>query len=519
MRNYYQVPFMATCPAATADLAFIMMSQQTNRRITMSRTQTLSLNIFMLGVFLLAIAMVASSSSLAVAASMHDRGFVDVVKKAKPAVVHIRVEKNVEQSGSFHGQQYDEMFNNPFFERFFGPQFRQQNPNSPRRERKQQGQGSGFIISKDGYILTNNHVVEGADKISVMLSDERKFTAELIGADPQSDVALIKIQDGGKLPTLPLGDSDALEDGEWVIAIGNPFGLSQTVTVGVVSATGRSSVGINEYENFIQTDAAINPGNSGGPLLNIDGEVIGINSALFSRTGGYMGIGFSIPINMVKAIQSQLKNEGKVTRGWLGVVIQNVDENLARSFGLDKAEGILVSEVQPGSPAEDADVQQGDVILKLNDNKLVDVADLRNRVALLLPNSVGKLEIIRDGKKKTIDVHIGERPGDPRQLGSSDSGKSSIEQFGLAFQDLTPELAERLGYEQKEGVIVSQVEPGSPASSAGMRPGQLVEEVNKQIVKNVKELKRAIANSDDKKRILLRVRSGNFSQYVVLIAE
>lgn len=483
----------------------------------MSRTKTLSINTYMLGVFLLALTLVASSSSISAAAIQHDRGFTDVVKKAKPAVVHIRVEK-VSTSSSFQSQQYEDMFNNPFFERFFGPQFRQ-DQKSPRRERKQLGQGSGFIISKNGYILTNNHVVDGADKITVMLSDERKFDAELIGSDPESDVAMIKIKDSGKLPTLPLGDSSALEVGEWVIAIGNPFGLDQTVTVGVVSATGRSSVGINEYENFIQTDAAINPGNSGGPLLNINGEVIGINSALFSRTGGYMGIGFAIPINMVKAIQSQLKDAGKVTRGWLGVVIQDVDENLAKSFGLDKAEGILVSEVQSDSPAEDAKILQGDVILKLNGNTLTDVADLRNRVALLAPKSVAKLDIIRNGKSQTIEVTIGERPGDLSQVAKKESGKSSLEQFGLAFQELTPELAERLGYKEKEGVIISQVEPGSPAASAGLRPGQLVEEVNKQLVKNVTELKRELARSDDENRILLRVRSGNYSQYVVLIAE
>jgi serine protease Do len=483
----------------------------------MSTTRTYSFYLSMLGLLLLAMTLVAASPPLANAAAIHDKGFVDVVKMAKPAVVHIRVEKSV-QGRDYHGQQYDEMFNNPFFERFFGPQFRQ-NPNTPRKEYKQQGQGSGFIISKDGYILTNNHVVEDADKIRVILSDEREFTAELIGTDPQSDVALIKIKDGGRLPTLPLGDSDALEVAEWVIAIGNPFGLSQTVTVGVVSATGRSSVGINEYENFIQTDAAINPGNSGGPLLNIKGEVIGINSALYSRSGGYMGIGFAIPINMVKEIQSQLKDEGKVTRGWLGVVIQNIDENLARSFGLEKAEGILVSEVQPRSPADDADVRQGDVIMKLNGTVLTDVADLRNRVALLHPESVANLEVVRDGKRKMIDVTIGERPNKPGQIAQSRQEKSTLEQFGLAFQDLTPELAEKLGYQEKQGVVVSQVDPGSPASSAGMRPGQLIEEVNKQVVTNVKELQREIANSDDQKRLLLRVRSGNFSQYVVLIAE
>jgi serine protease Do len=465
--------------------------------------------------FLLTMTLLVSNTS-AGAASLQDKGFVEVVKKAKPAVVHIRVEKSV--GGTSQSEQYDEMFNNPFFERFFGPQYRQ-NPNTPQRQHKQQAQGSGFIINKDGDILTNNHVVEGAEKITVILSDEREFKAELIGTDPQSDVALIKIQDGGNLPTLPLGDSEALEVGEWVIAIGNPFGLSQTVTVGVVSATGRSSVGINEYENFIQTDAAINPGNSGGPLLNIDGEVIGINSALFSRTGGYMGIGFAIPINMVKNIQAQLKDSGKVTRGWLGVVIQNVDENLAKSFGLSHAEGILVSEVQAESPAAKGGIEQGDVILKLNGTKLTDVADLRNRVALLRPDAVATLDIIRNGKEKSIKIDIGERPTDPAKIARDSKESNSLEQFGLAFQDLTPELAERLGYADNTGVVVSQVEPGSPASSAGMRPGQLIEEINQQRIHNLKDLQREISRSADPKRLLLRVRSGNFSQYVVLIAE
>ena len=256
------------------------------------------------------------------------KAFVNVVKQAKPAVVHIKVEKTT--TSSPHGLGPEDMFNNPFFEQFFGPQFRRQQP----QEHKQHGQGSGFIISKDGFILTNNHVVDGADSIKVTLADNRDFDAKIIGTDPQTDVALIKISDPENLPVLPLGDSSNLEAGEWVIAIGNPFGLSQTVTVGVVSATGRSSVGISEYENFIQTDAAINPGNSGGPLLNGRGEAVGINTALFSRTGGYMGIGFAIPINMVKSVEGQLQKQGKVTRGWLGVAIQDVTKELADSFGL-----------------------------------------------------------------------------------------------------------------------------------------------------------------------------------------
>ncbi|SHO43033.1 DegQ family serine endoprotease [Desulfopila aestuarii] len=489
----------------------------------MYRTLPLKHSFSLLGVLLLTVTLLTTGASTSNAFSS-DKGFAEVVKKAKPAVVHIRVEKSV--AANSYDQQYEEFFNNPFFERFFGPQFRQQHPQqnpqrSPRREYKQQGQGSGFIISKDGYILTNNHVVEEADTITVILSDEQEFKAELIGRDPQSDVALIKIKDKAQLPVLALGDSDALEVGEWVIAIGNPFGLSQTVTAGVVSATGRSSVGINEYENFIQTDAAINPGNSGGPLLNINGEVVGINSALYSRTGGYMGIGFAIPINMVKNIEEQLKNAGKVTRGWLGVVIQNVDENLARSFGLDKAEGILVSEVQPGSPADKSGVKQGDVIVRLNGTTLKDVADLRNRVALMSPDSSAKLDVIRNGKDVSVQVNIGERPNDISQSSTDtpEGSGSALEQFGLTFQNLTPELAERLGYDDKQGVVISQVEPGSPASSAGLMPGQLIEEVNKKAVHNVKELKQAMEKSDDQKRLLLRVRSGNFSQYVVLIAK
>ena len=276
------------------------------------RVRSLSYPILLLSM-LFTIGLFMGHVTTATSAPTKDNGFVEVVKSAKLSVVHIKVEKSVQ---AMTDPRLEEMFNNPFFERFFGPQFRQ-GPNQPRKQ-KQQGLGSGFIISKDGYILTNNHVVADADKITVTMSDGREFKAELVGADPQSDVALIQIKDSGSLPTLPLGDSSKLEVGEWVIAIGNPFGLDQTVTVGVVSATGRSSVGINEYENFIQTDAAINPGNSGGPLLNINGEVVGINSALFSRTGGYMGIGFAIPINMAKQLLPQLR-EGKVRRSWLRV--------------------------------------------------------------------------------------------------------------------------------------------------------------------------------------------------------
>ena len=444
------------------------------------------------------------------------KAFVNVVKKAKPAVVHIKVEKS-SKSGTYGDQSAEEMFNHPFFEQFFGPQFRQR---QPRQEFRQRGQGSGFIINEKGFILTNNHVVEDADVIKVVLADNREFTAKLVGTDPQTDVALIKIEDGENLPVLPLGDSNALEVGEWVIAIGNPFGLSQTVTVGVVSATGRSSVGINEYENFIQTDAAINPGNSGGPLLNGRGEAVGINTALFSRTGGYMGIGFAIPVNMAKSIENQLQASGKVVRGWLGVVIQNVDKNLADSFGLKKAEGILVSEVQKDSPASGAGLQRDDIILRLNDSPLTDVSDLRNRVALLAPGSKATLDIIRDGRDKKVQVTIGEQPsGFSPSAKAVEKDKETLDKYGLTLQPLTQELAERFDYKDASGLIVSSVQPGSPADFAGLKPGYLVEEIEKVKVKSLADLKKALAESKKTGKLLLRVRFGDYSTYVVLMAK
>lgn len=447
------------------------------------------------------------------------KGFTNVVKKVNPSVVHIKIEKTV-KGGSIL-QDNNEFFNDPFFKRFFGPQFRRQQPDkSPRQfKRKQSGMGSGFLISKDGYILTNNHVVDDADEITVIMANKKEFKAKVIGTDPMSDVALLKIKDGGNLPFLTLGDSDKLEVGEWVIAIGNPFGLSQTVTVGVVSAKGRSRVGINEYENFIQTDAAINPGNSGGPLLNTQGEVIGINSALFSRTGGYMGIGFAIPINMVKAIQDQLHEHGKVTRGWLGVIIQDIDKDLALSFGLKEPRGILVSEVQKDSPADKALLRRGDVIIQLNDINLIDVADLRNRVALLPPKSKVILRIIRESKEQEIEVIIGERPAEIDKMATPTDEKSSLDQFGLTFQDLTEELAEQFGFTGKEGVLIAEVEPDSPAALAGLKPGILIEEVDRQPISSIKELLKIVKMAQNPKRLLLRVNNKGFSHYVVLIAE
>ncbi len=447
------------------------------------------------------------------------KAFASVVKKAEPAVVHVAVEKSVKGGGNIPGNPFD-FFNDPFFERFFGPQFRhpRMDPRKKPRQFKQRAAGSGFIISPDGYILTNNHVVEKADKITVRLNDKREFTARVIGTDPQSDVALIKI-DGNNLPVLPLGDSDKIEVGEWVIAIGSPFELNQTVTVGVVSAKGRNRMGINDYENFIQTDAAINPGNSGGPLLNIYGQAIGINTAIFSRSGGYMGIGFAIPINMAKTIEQQLRKYGKVTRGWLGVVIQDLDEDLAKSFGLDRAQGALVSEVSDNSPAAKAGLRQGDVLVAYNGTPLTNVADLRNKVAMTAPGTRVTLELIRDGHKKKVEVTIGEQPSDFSTRVRTGSAESPLAAMGLTLQDLTPELADQFGYKVNQGVLVAGVAPDSPAERVGMQAGQLIEEVNKQRVRNLRELKKVLKRSKHPKEVLLRVRAGDFSQYVVLREE
>jgi serine protease Do len=441
------------------------------------------------------------------------KAFAAVVKKAVPAVVSVQVEKTVEKGpSSFHNfQDPSDFFNDPFFERFFGPGFqpRQRGP----RKFRQMGQGSGFIIGKDGYILTNNHVVGDADVINVKLGDGREFKAKVVGADAQSDVAVIKIE-GEDLPVLSLGDSDSLGVGEWVIALGNPFGLQQTVTVGVVSAKGRSRIGINDYEDFIQTDAAINPGNSGGPLVNIHGEAVGMSTAIFSRSGGYMGIGFAIPINMARTIKDQLIKTGEVTRGWLGVVIQDIDEDLAASFGLKQIEGALVAEVSPDSPAEKAGLKQGDIILTLNGQKIADVGELRNKIALMSPGTTVELGILREKEKKTIRVEIGNQPKGG-WVAAGQQGKV-LDALGLVVQELTPELAEQFGYQTQEGVLVSEVQQDSLADHAGIKPGNLIEEVDRQRVRNIREFTDALSMSEQTKRVLLRLRDGEISRYLVL---
>jgi serine protease Do len=442
------------------------------------------------------------------------KAFASVVKRAAPAVVHIRVERTVKRDLS---QSLDprHLFNNPFFERFFGPGFKMPGQEEKPRTFRWEAAGSGFIISKDGYILTNNHVIKDADTITVRLADEREFKAEVIGTDPQSDVALLKI-DGKNLPTIPLGDSDRIDVGEWAIAIGSPFALQQTVTVGVISAKGRTRVGIVDYENFIQTDAAINPGNSGGPLLNIHGEAIGVNTAIFTRSGGFMGISFAIPINMARAIVYQLQEYGEVTRGWLGIGIQDIDKHLAESFGLDSSKGVLVTGVADDSPAEKGGLKSGDVILSIDGKQTTGVAGLRNIVAMITPGSKSSLKIIRDGKEKKINLTVGEQPGDSVFGAEEIMDKSILTEMGLTLQDLTPSLAEQFGYKKNQGVLIADVRRDSPAARVGIRPGALLEEVNRVRVSNLKELNKVLENLDNQNQVLVRIRVGEHSRFVVM---
>jgi serine protease Do len=440
--------------------------------------------------------------------------FATAAKQAMPAVVSIKVEKTIETGRLSQGDmQFNDPFGNDFFRQFFGGQLPQQYQ-APRKY-KEQGQGSGFIISKDGYILTNNHVVGDADKITVELQDGRKFTnAKVIGTDPGTEVALIKI-DGDNFPVLPMGDSTKNDIGDWVIAIGNPFGLSETVTVGVISAVGRNKVGIASYENFIQTDAAINPGNSGGPLINLDGQVIGINTAIYSESGGYMGIGFAIPIDMAKNIEQQLKEKGKVIRGYLGILCQDITPDMAELLGLKKSEGIIISNVEKDSPADKAGLKGHDIILELNGKKIESYDTFRNDIADIQPDSKIKLTVSRDGEKQNITVTLGERPADGTAKVLPKEQPKSKEALGIEVQDVTNDIARQLGYKVGEGVVVTSVDPGSPAGEAGIESGDLILSVDRKNVNSADEFEKAISKIKGNK-VLLLVKSGDVSQFIVI---
>ena len=440
------------------------------------------------------------------------RGFSGVAAKATPAVVFIQVEKQVPAGNmQYYFNNPFDLFGEEFSERFFGQQMPRRN--MPRRKQPQQmfkqtGQGSGFLISRDGYILTNTHVVGDVDKITVRLSDGREFLAKRIGADPKTEVALIKIETKEELPFLAIGKPATLQIGEWVIAIGNPFGLKETLTVGVVSAKGRSNIGITDYENFIQTDAAINPGNSGGPLLNIDGEVIGINTAIFSRSGGYMGIGFAVPIDMAMRIKEQLVATGKVTRGYIGVILNpgDVTKEMAASFGRSEAGGVLIADVQKDGPADKAGIKSGDILIELDGNKIKENTSFRNDVAQILPNKKTELTVFREGKVKKVSVTVAAFPDDAQAAGGAQVNEAVLDKLGLGVEELTDDLAQQLGYDARHGVVISDVAQGSVAEEAGLRPGMLILEVNRSEVKNVQEFEKAVGKAKGG-NVLVRVKT------------
>ncbi|MBC8211945.1 MAG: DegQ family serine endoprotease [Gammaproteobacteria bacterium] len=444
------------------------------------------------------------------------KAFSAVAQKVSPSVVFIQVETIKQSRPSPFGE--GSPFNDELFKRFFGDRFggfpQQRSP----RQQRSLGQGSGFVFSLDSglfsdkaYILTNNHVVDGASRIRVTFQDGREFDARVKGTDPKSDIAVLEIK-VDDVPALKLGDSNRLEVGEWVVAIGNPFGLSHTLTVGVVSAKGRTSLGINDYEDFIQTDAAINPGNSGGPLVNLDGEVIGINTAIFSRSGGYMGVGFAIPINMARGIAEQLLDGGEVTRGYLGVSIQNLTPELADSFGVHSLNGIIVAQVSEDSPAARAGLKQGDLITRYQGEMVRDSASFRNSVSLTRPGSEVELEVLRQGSTRVLQATIGTL--DEAAVAAAPASSESSEKIGLSVQTISAALAQQFNTEEAKGVVVTRVEPGSLAQLAGIDVGTVIYEINRKPVASAEQFKSMM--DDSKRRALLLVGKADHTRFVVL---
>ncbi len=442
----------------------------------------------------------------------------EVAAIATPSVVNISTTRVIK---SREEVPFD-LFDDPFFRRFFGDQF--PHPNAP-KEHKEQSLGSGVIVSEDGYIVTNNHVIEKAQEIKVLLSNKRDYKAKLIGADPKTDIAIVKIEAKG-LAALPWGDSNKLKVGEVVFAIGNPFGLNQTVTMGMISAVGRANVGIADYEDFIQTDAAINPGNSGGALINARGELIGINTAILSRTGGYQGIGFAVPSSMARQVMDSLMKYKKVVRGWLGVSIQEVTSDLAEEFGVKDLKGALVSGVMKGSPAEKAGIKQGDVVLQYNGRTVEDTGHLRNMVSQTPLGSKVKIRLLRQKKEIDTEVVIAELP---KKLGealprSPEEGPDHEEEntalTGLAVRELSPELARRLGVDPKEkGVVIVKVDPLSRIYEAGIRPGDIVLQINQKTVTSLDDYKRTVSSIKAKDRVLLLIRRKGEDLFVTVRPE
>ena len=442
--------------------------------------------------------------------------FTELVEEASPAVVNISTRQKMPARGQSQLMVPDLEGLPPLFREFFERNL----PQVPRNDRQPEAQslGSGFIISSDGYVLTNNHVVADADEILVRMSDRSELEAKLVGADPRSDVALLKIE-GKNLPTVKLGKSENLKVGEWVLAIGSPFGFDYSVTAGIVSAKGRSLPN-ESYVPFIQTDVAINPGNSGGPLFNLDGEVVGINSQIFTRSGGFMGLSFAIPITVALDVANQLKETGKVSRGWLGVVIQEVNKDLAESFGLDRPAGALVAQVLEDGPAAKGGLRVGDVILRLDNHPIVMSSDLPHRVGILKPGTTSRLEVMREGQRRTLNVTIGALPeeGDPVAMPRGDNGaERSANRLGVTVIELTAE--QRKSLDLQGGVVIKEVQ-GGPAVAIGLRPGDVITHLNNQAIKSSQHFAQIAKDLPKNRSVSMRVlRQGRASFITFKLAE
>ena len=437
--------------------------------------------------------------------------FSSLVQKLKPSVVNISTTSMIHQRGFSFRSPFGGRENDPFedfFKQFFG--------DIPEREFKQRGLGSGFILSEDGYIVTNNHVIDKAEDIDVILEDSEKYKAKIVGRDPKTDLALLKIEPKNKLPAVSFGNSDKFQIGDWVIAIGNPFGLGHTVTAGIVSAKGRV-LGFGNYDDFIQTDAPINPGNSGGPLFNLEGEVVGVNTAIVA---GGQGIGFAIPINMAKHVVEQIKDKGKVVRGWLGVLVQQVTPEIAESMKLKEVRGALVSDVTPNGPADKAGIKRGDIIVELDGNKIESISQLTGTVALTAPDTQKKLKIVRESEEVEITVTIGELPenigGQPtEERAQAETGQ----ELGLSVEEINPQMASRFNLAQDQGVIITSVAAGSIAAESGFMPRDIILEINRKPVKSLDDYRNGMQSLEKGKPALFLVKRGEDTIYLTIKIE
>jgi serine protease Do len=431
-------------------------------------------------------------------------GFAPVVKEVLPSVVNISSSKVVRTPNQFAEGMPDD----PLFRQFFGRQFGR-GPAVPEK-RREQSLGSGVIVSPEGYILTNNHVVDGATDVKVTLSDKRELKAKIIGTDPKTDVAVLKVE-GSNFPAITLGDSSKVQIGDYSLAIGDPFGVGETVTMGIVSAKGRGNLGIEDYEDFLQTDAPINPGNSGGALINDRGELIGINTAILSHGGGgNEGIGFAIPVNLARGVMNQILDHGKVTRGYLGVVVQPITPAMAKALGQgDSAKGALVGDVSPKGPAQASGIERGDIILDVNGQPVGDANELRNTIAMMQPGDTAKLKISRNGSTRDISVKLGELPNSKEQAENQQEGASKDALEGVNVENLDADTAQQLGLPAStKGVVVTGIDPSSPKADSGLQKGDVIQQVNHQPVRNVAEFEQAMHKAGNNDALLLVNRGG-----------